>query len=179
AIEIAEKAGMPLKIAAKVDNADREYFARVIEPLLSQPHVEYIGEIDEKGKQEFLGHARALLFPIDWPEPFGLVMIEAMACGTPVVAFERGSVPEVIESGTSGFVVKDVEEAVAALGRLDEIDRLTCRAAFERRFTAERMALDYVSVYRTLGAAVLPAGTRRVPDLRPARPGKARATQGA
>ena len=179
AIEIAERAGMPLKIAAKVDAADKEYFARVIEPLLSRPHVEYIGEIDEKGKQEFLGRARALLFPIDWPEPFGLVMIEAMACGTPVVAFERGSVPEVIEDGISGFVVSDVNEAVEALTHLDEIGRAACRAAFERRFTAERMAKDYLSVYRALGAAVLPSGARHVPDLRSARPGKARAAQGA
>src|SRR5262249_10309998 len=112
AIEIAERAGMPLKIAAKVDPADKTYFAEVIEPLFAKPHVEYIGEIDERGKQDFLGHARALLFPIDWPEPFGLVMIEAMACGIPVVAFERGSVPEVIEDGKTGFVVSDIEEAV-------------------------------------------------------------------
>jgi glycosyltransferase involved in cell wall biosynthesis len=179
AIEIAKKAGMPLKIAAKVDPADKEYFAQVIEPLLKQSHVEYIGEIDERAKQEFLGHAHALLFPIDWPEPFGLVMIEAMACGTPVVAFERGSVPEVIEDGKTGFVVTDVDEAVEAVTHLDEIDRDVCRAEFERRFTAERMATDYVSVYRSLGAAVLPSGNRRVPELRPARPGKARATQGA
>jgi glycosyltransferase involved in cell wall biosynthesis len=178
AIEIAKKAGLPLKIAAKVDPADKEYFAQVIEPLLQQPHVEYIGEIDEKGKQEFLGHAKALLFPIDWPEPFGLVMIEAMACGTPVVAFERGSVPEVIEDGKTGFVVHDVDEAVEAVTHLDEIDRDECRAEFERRFTAERMARDYVSVYRSLGAAVLP-GKPRVPDLRPARPGKVRAAQRA
>jgi glycosyltransferase involved in cell wall biosynthesis len=179
AIEIAEKASMPLKIAAKVDPADKRYFAEVIEPLLAKSHVEYIGEIDEKGKQEFLGHACALLFPIDWPEPFGLVMIEAMACATPVVAFERGSVPEVIQDGLTGFVVTDVDEAVEAVTHLDEIDRAEVRAEFERRFTAERMAADYLSVYRSLGAAVLPAGPRRLPDLRPARPGKARATQGA
>ena len=179
AIEIAGKAGLPLKIAAKVDPADKQYFAQVIEPLLAQPHVEYIGEIDEKGKQDFLGHARGLLFPINWPEPFGLVMIEAMACGTPVVAFERGSVPEVIEDGVTGFVVQTVEEAVEAVTHLDEIDRAVCRAEFERRFTAERMATDYVSVYRALGAAILPTDRRRFPDLRPARPAKARATQGA
>lgn len=150
AIEIAGCAGQPLRIAAKVDPSDQHYYEQVVEPLLAQPHVDYIGEIDEKGKQEFLGHARALLFPIDWPEPFGLVMIEALACGTPVIAFGRGSVPEVIENGKTGFVVDTVEQAVEALARVDEIDRRVCRAEFERRFTSERMALDYVAVYRTL-----------------------------
>jgi len=179
AIEIAEKAGLPLKIAAKVDAADKVYFQEVIEPLLAQPHVEYIGEIDEEGKQEFLGRARALLFPIDWPEPFGLVMIEAMACGTPVVAFERGSVPEVIEDGKTGFVVSDVDEAVEAVTHLEEIHRAECRAEFERRFTAERMAKDYVSVYRGLGAAVLRAGAPRLPELRSERPGRTRTAQRA
>jgi glycosyltransferase involved in cell wall biosynthesis len=179
AIAIAEKAGMTLQIAAKVDAADKQYFAEVIEPLLAKPHVEYIGEIDEKGKQDFLGRARALLFPIDWPEPFGLVMIEAMACGTPVIAFARGSVPEVIEDGVTGFVVNDVDGAVEAVTRLDEIDRDEVRARFEQRFTAERMATDYVGVYRSLGAGALKNGAPRVADLRPARPGKARATQEA
>jgi glycosyltransferase involved in cell wall biosynthesis len=150
AIEIAGCGGQPLRIAAKVDPSDQHYYEQVVEPLLAQPHVDYIGEIDEKGKQEFLGHARALLFPIDWPEPFGLVMIEALACGTPVIAFGRGSVPEVIENGKTGFVVDTVEQAVEALARVDEIDRRVCRAEFERRFTSERMALDYVAVYRTL-----------------------------
>ena len=179
AIEIAERAGMPLKIAAKVDPADKVYFAEVIEPLLAKPHVEYIGEIDEDGKKEFLGRAQALLFPIDWPEPFGLVMIEAMACGTPVVAFERGSVPEVIEDGKTGFVVSDIEEAIEAVTHLEEIDRAECRSEFERRFTARRMAEDYVRIYRALGAAVLKAGTSRLPDLRPERPGRTRAAQRA
>jgi glycosyltransferase involved in cell wall biosynthesis len=179
AIDIAERAGMPLKIAAKVDPADKVYFEQVIEPLLDKPHVEYLGEIGDTAKQEFLGRARALVFPIDWPEPFGLVMIEAMACGTPVVAFERGSVPEVIEDGKSGFVVSDVDEAVEAVTHLEEIDRAECRAEFERRFTAERMAADYLAVYRTLGVAVLQARPPRGPDLRTSRQGKLRATQGA
>jgi len=150
AIEIAGRAGQPLRVAAKVDPADLQYYEQVVEPLLAQPHVDYIGEIDDTGKQEFLGRAKALLFPIDWPEPFGLVMIEALACGTPVIAFRRGSVPEVIENGKTGFVVDTIEQAVEALAHVDAIDRRVCRAEFERRFTSERMALDYVAVYRAL-----------------------------
>jgi glycosyltransferase involved in cell wall biosynthesis len=150
AIEIARRAGLPLKIAAKVDRADREYFECEIKPLLRQPHVEYIGEIDERQKQAFLGGARALLFPIDWEEPFGLVMIEAMACGTPVVAFRRGSVPEIVEDGVTGFVVDSVEDAVDAVQRVSALRRNDCRARFDARYTAARMALDYVAIYRRL-----------------------------
>jgi len=150
AIEIARRAGLPLRIAAKIDAADRTYYAEQIAPLVRQPHVELVGEIGEHDKQAFLGGARALVFPIDWPEPFGLVMIEAMACGTPVIAFRCGSVPEVIEHGVSGFICDDVDEAVAAVGRLDELPRAACRRAFERRFTADRMARDYVELYRGL-----------------------------
>jgi len=151
AIEIALRSGLPLKIAAKIDRVDRAYWSDVIEPLVrAHPSIDYIGEIGEHEKPAFLGNARALLFPIDWPEPFGLVMIEAMACGTPVIAFRSGSVPEVIEDGTSGFVVRSVEEAIDAVSRLDTLRRGTVRAAFERRFTVERMALDYLKVYRDL-----------------------------
>lgn len=150
AIEIAGRAGLPLKIAAKVDKVDQEYFEQAIRPLLSQPHVEFLGEIDERGKGELLGGARALLFPIDWPEPFGMVMIEAMACGTPVIAFRRGSVPEVMVDGRSGFVCGNVDEAVAAVGRLSEVPRQEVRRVFEERFTAERMARDYVAIYQRL-----------------------------
>jgi glycosyltransferase involved in cell wall biosynthesis len=150
AIEIAGAAGMPLKIAAKIDRADREYFERDVAPLFALPHVDYIGEISEAEKASFLGEAAALLFPIDWEEPFGLVMIEALACGTPVIAFRRGSVPEVIEDGVSGFIVDSIDRAVDAVRRLDRISRDRCRMAFERRFTARRMAHDYVAVYRAL-----------------------------
>ncbi len=150
AIEIARRSGLPLKMAAKVDKADRKYFEREIEPLLNQTDVEFIGEIGEDQKSAFLGNARALLFPIDWEEPFGLVMIEAIACGTPVIAFRRGSVPEIIEPGVTGFVVDTVDEAVAALGRIDTLSRTRCRQRFERRFTASRMACDYLTVYRRL-----------------------------
>jgi glycosyltransferase involved in cell wall biosynthesis len=133
-----------------VDTADRDYFRREIEPLFRDPLVEYVGEIGERDKAEFLGNARALLFPIDWPEPFGLVMIEAMACGTPVVAFPRGSVPEVIEEGVTGFVVNDINSAAGTVERLASFDRQRCRQAFERRFSAARMASDYLRVYRRL-----------------------------
>jgi glycosyltransferase involved in cell wall biosynthesis len=150
AIEVARRVGMPLRIAAKVDGADREYFETEIEPKLGAAHVEWVGEIGGQEKADFLAHARALLFPIDWAEPFGLVMIEAMACGTPVVAYRSGSVPEVIEDGVSGFIVESIEESVAAVERLDEVSREGCRAAFERRFTDERMARDYVRVYERL-----------------------------
>jgi glycosyltransferase involved in cell wall biosynthesis len=147
AIEIALRSGMPLKIAAKVDDNDRTYYQEVIRPLLSNPLVECIGEVGEGQKSGFLGGARALLMPIDWPEPFGLVMIEALACGTPVIAFERGAVPEVIEHGRTGFIVKDVEEGVEAVRNLGLLSRERCRAAFEKRFTAERMAEDYLKIY--------------------------------
>jgi glycosyltransferase involved in cell wall biosynthesis len=151
AIEIAVRAGLPLKMAAKIDRADQAYWESTIEPMVgAHANVEFVGEIDEQHKAEFLGNARALLFPIDWPEPFGLVMIEAMACGTPVVAFRCGSVPEVIDEGASGFVVDSVDGAVAALARLDTLDRAGVRAAFDRRFTVERMAEDYLALYRAL-----------------------------
>jgi glycosyltransferase involved in cell wall biosynthesis len=152
AIRIAAKVGMRLKIAAKVDKVDEEYFARHIKPLLDAPHVEFLGEIGEEDKADFLGNAAGLLFPIAWREPFGLVMIEAMACGTPVVAFRNGSVPEVIEDGVTGFIVDDEEQAVAALRRLASLDRSRIRLAFERRFTARRMAEDYLRIYRRLAA---------------------------
>ena len=152
AVEIASRAGIPLRIAAKVDPADREYYADVIEPMLAEAGAaaEYVGEISDAEKSRFLGGALALLFPIDWPEPFGLAMIEAMACGTPVVAWRRGSVPEVIEEGVTGFMVDGIDEAVRAVGRAARLDRSRCRAEFEARFTAERMARDYVEVYRGL-----------------------------
>jgi glycosyltransferase involved in cell wall biosynthesis len=150
AIEIARRAGLPLRIAAKIDRADRDYFDREIKHLLRQPHVEFVGEIGEGEKQAFLGQARALLFPIDWEEPFGLVMIEAMACGTPVVAFRRGSVPEIVEDGVTGFVVDNVEEAAEAVCRVPTLSRTGCRARFDRRYTAARMAFDYLTVYRRL-----------------------------
>lgn len=150
AIEIALRAGMPLKIMAKVDAADTAYFEREIRHLLRGPGIEFIGEGDEHAKGELLGNAAALLFPIDWPEPFGLVMIEALACGTPVIAWRNGSVPEVIWHGRDGYIVESIDEAVAAVHALDRIDRTACRDAFAQRFTAERMAHDYVDVYRTL-----------------------------
>jgi glycosyltransferase involved in cell wall biosynthesis len=140
---------MKLKISAKVDKADRDYFESEIEPLLSDPNVEFIGEISEEQKEEFLGEAAALLFPIDWPEPFGLVMIESLACGTPVIAFPCGSVPEVLEDGVSGYVVSTVGEAVSALRSIGDLDRKQCRRAFDERFTAERMARDYLAVYQS------------------------------
>lgn len=162
AIKIATMSGLPLKIAAKVDKVDQEYFKTEIEPLLAQaPNVEFVGEIDEASKPEFLSRAKALLFPIDWCEPFGLVMIEAMACGTPVIAFNRGSVPEVIDHEVTGFIVEDAAGAVAALKRLDELSREEIRAQFERRFTAHAMARQYVERY----TALIEARTRR-PALR-------------
>jgi glycosyltransferase involved in cell wall biosynthesis len=148
AIHIAEKVGIPLKIAAKIDNADKAYWETVIEPMVnSHPNVEFVGEINEHQKASFLGNAGALLFPIDWPEPFGLVMIEAMACGTPVIAYRRGSVPEVVDDGVTGFVVDSEDEAVAAVKRIGELDRRTVRATFEKRFTARRMAEQYLRHY--------------------------------
>jgi glycosyltransferase involved in cell wall biosynthesis len=150
AIAIAQRFGVPLKIAAKVDKVDRQYFRDVVEPLLSAPGVELVGEINERQKTAFLGEAKAVLFPIDWPEPFGIVMIEAMACGTPVLAFRRGSVPEIIDDGVTGVIVDNVEEAVAALPRVLSLDRRRVRQAFERRFGADRMARDYVNLYRSM-----------------------------
>jgi glycosyltransferase involved in cell wall biosynthesis len=150
AIEIARRAGMKLKIAAKVDRADSAYFETVIEPLLDDPLIEYIGEIGDADKPAFLGGARALLFPIDWPEPFGLVMIEAMAAGTPVIAWRSGSTSEVIEHGRSGFLVDSVDEALAAVELAASLPRAGVRAAFDERFTADRMARDYVRLYELL-----------------------------
>ncbi len=152
AIEIARRAKMKLKIAAKIYPEERAYFHNHIEPLLrqSREYVQYIGEVGGREKDEFLGNARALLFPIDWPEPFGLVMIEALACGTPVIAWRNGSVPEVIADGVTGFIVDSIDEAVQAIGHLPSLNRGDCRRAFEERFDAARMARDYVDVYRRL-----------------------------
>ncbi|MEJ1171657.1 glycosyltransferase family 4 protein [Variovorax sp. CCNWLW235] len=157
AIEIAKRAGLPLKIAAKVDAADASYFAQKIKPMLDHPLVEFIGEIGDADKAKFLGGARALLFPIDWPEPFGLVMIEAMACGTPVIGWRCGSVPEVIEPGVSGLIVEDESQAVEAVRAIGQLDRRRVRQAFENRFSAHAMASAYVEQYkRLIGGGVLP-----------------------
>ena len=161
AIRIAARAGLPLKIAAKVDRVDREYFHNVVEPLFGQGRVEFIGEIREDQKQEFLGNAAGLVFPIAWREPFGLVMIEAMACGTPVIAFDDGSVPEVLEDSVTGFIVHNEEQAVDAVRRLGTLDRSRVRAEFERRFTARHMAQNYLQLY-----ARLIAQSRRLPVLK-------------
>jgi glycosyltransferase involved in cell wall biosynthesis len=154
AIEIATRAGIPLRIAAKVDPSDEAYFRDHIEPLFDHPLVEYVGEVDDAHKDEFIGNAAALLFPIDWPEPFGLAMIEALACGTPVIAWPHGSVPEVLEDGVSGRIVSDIDAAVAAVREIERIDRRACRAQFEARFTAERMASQYLSIYERARAGV-------------------------
>jgi glycosyltransferase involved in cell wall biosynthesis len=151
AIEIARRVGMPLKIAAKIDAVDREYFDSKISKLFADPLVEYIGEISEREKADFLGNAHALLFPIDWPEPFGLVMIEAMACGTPVIAYRMGSVPEVLDAGATGYLVDNQDEAVKAVDCISLLDRKICRKVFEERFSARRMCLDYLDVYKRLG----------------------------
>jgi glycosyltransferase involved in cell wall biosynthesis len=150
AIEIARKAGIRLKIAAKVDDADRAYFHEQIEPLLHDPLVEYVGEIDDDRKSEFLGNALALVFPIMWPEPFGLVMIEAMACGTPVIAYDCGSVREVVEPGLTGFVVDCVEEAAEAAGRAVDFDRRAIRKVFDDRFSSDTMAMQYENLYQRI-----------------------------
>jgi glycosyltransferase involved in cell wall biosynthesis len=150
AIRIAQGFGIPLKIAAKVDPFDEVYFRDVVEPLLAPPAVEYIGEISDKEKSVFLGDASALLFPVSWPEPFGLVLIEAMACGTPVLAFRAGSVEEVIDKGVTGFVVDNIDQAIAALPQTISLDRRKVRRQFEKRFPARRMASDYIRVYRNL-----------------------------
>jgi glycosyltransferase involved in cell wall biosynthesis len=163
AIEIARAAGLPLKIAAKVDKVDQAYFEAEVSHLLNLPGIEYIGEIDERGKASFLGHARALLFPIDWPEPFGLVMIEAMACGTPILAFNNGSVPEVIDESVTGIIVGSLAEAHARLAEVLALDRTAVRRRFEKRFTAPRMAADYVKVYERCAMQAL--SRRRQGDM--------------
>lgn len=150
AIRIARRAGIELKMAAKIGAADRAFFERAVVPLLDTPGVAFLGEIGEAEKNDFLGGARALLFPIEWPEPFGLAMIEAMACGTPVIAWRSGAIPEVVEDGVTGFIVDSIDDAVAAIERAGALDRARVRARFEERFTAERMANDYVSVYEYL-----------------------------
>ena len=167
AIRIAQHCGVPLKIAAKVDRVDREYFDEQINPLIRASHSEYIGEISDAEKSEFLSGAMVLLVPIDWPEPFGLVMIEAMACGTPVIAYNRGSVPEVIDEGLTGFVVEDENGAIGAVDRLGQLSRERIRKQFENRFTARRMAQDYLSVYRNLADRIAPR-LRLVTDDAPA-----------
>jgi glycosyltransferase involved in cell wall biosynthesis len=150
AIEIAERCGMPLYIGAKLDIADEPYFNECLKPLFRNPLVRFVGEVGEREKRELLEHANALLFPIDWPEPFGLVMIEAFSCGTPVIAYAHGSVPEIMEDGVTGFIVTNQEEAVRAAQQIDTVDRLGCRKAFERRFTASHMAENYLRVYERL-----------------------------
>jgi glycosyltransferase involved in cell wall biosynthesis len=178
AIEIAAKTGMPLKIAAKVDRADEAYWDETIRPLVkASANVVFLGEITEHEKESLLGHAMALLFPVDWPEPFGLVMIEAMACGTPVIALNRGSVSEVIQDGVSGFIVDTVDQAISAVRRVDSIDRAKVRAEFELRFTAERMAREYLDIYETLPgirarSAQQSRKTSYPPDLRPLKSGE-------
>jgi glycosyltransferase involved in cell wall biosynthesis len=169
AIAVARRTGLRLRVAAKVDAVDRAYFREAIEPVRrDEPRVEFVGEIGDDEKSAFLGGAGALLFPVDWPEPFGLVMVEAMACGTPVVAWRCGSVPEVVEEGVSGFVVADEDEAVAAVGRVGRLDRRAVRAAFERRFTAEAMARGYVRLYWRRGGRPWTgrAGARERADAR-------------
>jgi glycosyltransferase involved in cell wall biosynthesis len=162
AIEIAKLANMKLKIVAKVDAIDRQYMETEIRPLLDHPLVEFVGEIGEREKPELLGNAYALLFPIDWVEPFGIVMIEAMACGTPVIAFRRGSVPEVIDDGVTGFIVDDIEESLQALDKIRHFDRERCRKVFEERFSAARMAGDYLKIYERLLEAKGRARSRRL-----------------
>lgn len=147
AVEIAKRAGMKIKVAAKIDNKDLDFFKNTIEPLFRHPLVEYVGEIGEREKNDFLGNAFAVLFPIDWPEPFGLVMIEAMACGTPVIAYRRGSVPEIMENGVTGFIAEDLEDAVKAIERVSTLSRKHCREVFEERFSATRMARDYLKIF--------------------------------
>jgi glycosyltransferase involved in cell wall biosynthesis len=155
AIDIARRARTPLIIAAKIYPEEQHYFDTTLAPLIeaSKPLVEFIGEIDERRRDELLGHAAALLFPIEWPEPFGLVMIEALACGTPVIAWRRGSVPEVIDDGVTGYITDSVEDAVDAVHNIRRLSRERCRRTFEERFDAERMAADYVEVYRRVIAA--------------------------
>jgi glycosyltransferase involved in cell wall biosynthesis len=162
AIEIARRLRLPLRIAAKVDAADRAYHEAKIRPLMAHPLVDYVGEIGELEKAEFLGNAIALLFPVDWPEPFGLAMIEAMACGTPVVAFRCGAVPEVVDAGVTGFVVDSLDEAVRATEAAAALDRAHCRRRFEERFTADRMAREYVALYERMCRRRTPAPLKEV-----------------
>jgi glycosyltransferase involved in cell wall biosynthesis len=168
AIEIARAVGLPLKIAAKVDRVDEEYFETTIKPLLTLPGIEYIGEIDDRAKSRFLGDARALLFPIDWPEPFGLVLIEAMACGTPVLTFDNGAVHEVVDTGITGYVVQSVGEAICKIGSVLALDRGQVRRRFEERFTVARMTRAYVSLYASLLARQYGARKARVSQHAPA-----------
>jgi glycosyltransferase involved in cell wall biosynthesis len=158
AIEIAKRVGVPLKIAAKIDTADQEYFDSEIRSLLDDPIVEYVGEIGERDKSNFLGNALALLFPIDWLEPFGLVMIESMACGTPVIAYGLGSVPEVIDHGRTGFIIHNLDEGIDAVHHVSALDRTICRRVFEERFSSRRMCSDYLDVYKRI--------CNQEPDLR-------------
>jgi glycosyltransferase involved in cell wall biosynthesis len=150
AIDIAHRSGMPLKIAAKIDKADQEYFDSGIKPLLNSPNLEFLGEIGYPEKNEFLANAAALLFPIAWPEPFGIVMIEALACGTPVIAYPFGSVPEVVQDGVNGYIVPDLAGAVRAVENIGQLDRKKVRKSFEQRFTASRMTQDYLKIYNRL-----------------------------
>ena len=167
AIRIAQHCGVPLKVAAKVDRADQDYYDEQIAPMLRAQNIEYVGEITDRDKSQFLSGAVALLVPIDWPEPFGLVMIEAMACGTPVIAFNRGSVPEIIDDDVTGFIVEDQTGAIGAVDRLAQLSREKIRQRFEQRFTARRMAQDYLAVYRSLMDRAAPH-LRLVADEAPA-----------
>jgi glycosyltransferase involved in cell wall biosynthesis len=160
AIEIARAANMSLRMAAKVPRSEARYFTERLKPLIDGERVQLVGEVDDRSKQGFLGNAAALLFPIDWPEPFGLVMIEAMACGTPVIAFRRGSVPEIIEDGVTGFIVDSAREAVEAVNKATRLDRRKIRAAFEQRFSSRRMAEEYVAHYQSLQAMAKPTMRR-------------------
>lgn len=167
AIEIARRSGLPLKIAAKVDGADREYYEQQIKPLLdAAPHAEFVGEISDRDKQAFLGGALATLFPIDWPEPFGLVMIESMACGTPVIAYRHGSVPEVVDEGQTGFIVDTIDDAVRAVEQVTQIERGICRHRFEQRFVVEEMAHRYLRVYERVLRARAAERSRRSASAR-------------
>ena len=161
AIELAKRVGLPLKMAAKVDPADRAYFERVVEPLLDHPLVEFVGEITDAQKSEFIGNAIGLVCPYDWPEPFGLVLIESLACGTPVLAYRRGSIPELIDHGATGFISENLDEMVSQVEKLVTIDRRRCRQVFDERFTAQRMTNDYVKIYQQLmtDAAALPGAS--------------------
>jgi glycosyltransferase involved in cell wall biosynthesis len=167
AIEIAKRVGLHLKVAAKVDGSDRRYYEKEIRPILNGPNIEFVGEITEQQKGEFLGNAYAYLFPIDWPEPFGLTMIEAMACGTPTIAFKCGSVPEVITEGVSGFVIDNMDDAVSAVERVAIFDRAACRREFETRFSVTRMTQDYVKLYESI-VGVKPAVKPAVVGVKPA-----------
>ncbi len=164
AIAIAKQAGLPLRIAAKVDPVDQEYFDQKIKPLLDHPLIDWVGEVGDEDKEAFLGNAAALLFPIGWPEPFGLVMIEALACGTPTIAYRRGSVPEILVDGETGFICEGIEDAVQAVGRIPEISRERCRQEFDARFTARRMAEEYVTLYEQQRRGA------NIPPLAPAPP---------